>query len=102
MAALAARGTHAVIPPRRKLHHPRAYDAVRYAQRNPIERLFSCPKQFRRVAMRYNKLNAHLLAFVYVAATVLCMVQAAVSQSKKQVGHLTRKQVALLVGRSSK
>lgn len=71
VAVLAARGTHAVIPPRRKRRHPRAYDAVRYAQRHPVERLFSRLKQFRRVATRYDKLDAHLLAFVQLAATVI-------------------------------
>jgi len=50
VAVLAARGTHAVIPPRRKRRHPRAYDVTRYAQRHPVERLFSRLKQFRRVA----------------------------------------------------
>ncbi|QIL77859.1 IS5 family transposase [Hymenobacter sp. HDW8] len=59
VAALAARGTCAVIPPRRKRRYPRAYDAARYAQRHPIERLFSRLKQFRRVATRYDKLDAH-------------------------------------------
>jgi len=71
VAVLAARGTHAVIPPRRKRRHPRAYDMVRYAQRHPVERLFSRLKQFRRVATRYDKLDAHLLAFVQLAATVI-------------------------------
>ena len=71
VAALAARGTCAVIPPRRKRRHPRAYDAARYAQRHPVERLFSRLKQFRRVATRYDKLDAHFLAFVQLAATVL-------------------------------
>lgn len=71
VAALAARGTHAVIPPRRKRRHPRTYDAARYAQRHPVERLFSRLKQFRRLATRYDKLDAHFLAFVHVAATLL-------------------------------
>ena len=71
VTALAARGTHAVIPPRRKRRPPRAYDAVRYAQRHPVERLFSRLKQFRRVATRYDKLDAHFLTFVHLAATVL-------------------------------
>jgi transposase len=71
VAALAARGTCAVIPPRRKRRHPRAYDAVRYTQRHPVERLFSRLKQFRRVATRYDKLDAHFLSFVQLAATVL-------------------------------
>ena len=71
VAALAARGTCAVIPPRRKRRHPRAYDAARYAQRHPVERLFSRLKQFRRVATRYDKLDRHFLAFIHLAATVL-------------------------------
>ena len=71
LAALAVRGTCAVIPPRRKRRYPRAYDAARYAQRHPVERLFSRLKQFRRVATRYDKLDTHFLAFVHLAATVL-------------------------------
>lgn len=71
VAALAARGTCAVIPPRRKRRHPRAYDVARYAQRHPVERLFSRLKQFRRVATRYDKLDRHFLAFIHLAATVL-------------------------------
>jgi transposase len=46
VAALAARGAVAVIAPQRKRRHPRAYDAARYAQRHPVERLFSHLKQF--------------------------------------------------------
>jgi len=71
VAALAARGTGAIIPPRRKRRHPRAYDLGRYAQRQAIERLFSRLKQFRRVATRYDKLDMHFLAFIHLAATVL-------------------------------
>ncbi|MBF9143445.1 transposase [Microvirga sp. SRT04] len=71
VAALAAHGTCAVIPPRRKRRHPRAYDPVRYAQRHPVERLFSRLKQFRCVATRYDKLDAHFLAFIHLGATVL-------------------------------
>jgi transposase len=70
-AALAARGTSAVIPPRRKRRQPRPYDPVRYAQRQAIERLFSRLKQFRRVATRYDKLDVHFLACIHLAATVL-------------------------------
>ena len=71
VAALTARGIQAVIPPRRKRRHPRAVDAARYAQRHSVERLFSRLKQFRRVATRYDKLDAHFLAFIYLTATVL-------------------------------
>jgi transposase len=71
VAALAARGVCAVIPPRRTRRRPRGYDATRYAQRQPVERLFSRLKQFRRVATRYDKLDAHFLAFVQLTAAVL-------------------------------
>jgi transposase len=71
VAALAARGIKAVIPPRRTRRQPRGYDATRYAQRHGIERLFSRLKQLRRVATRYEKLAAHFLAFVHLAATLL-------------------------------
>lgn len=46
VAALAARGTCAVIPPRRKRRLPRTYDSVRYAQRQPVERLFAASSSF--------------------------------------------------------
>ncbi|WP_416138934.1 IS5 family transposase [Hymenobacter psoromatis] len=71
VATLAARGTCAVIPPRRKRRTPRAYDAARYAQRHLVERLFSRLKQFRRVATRHDKSDTHFLDFIQLAATVL-------------------------------
>ncbi|MBG8555022.1 transposase [Hymenobacter sp. BT594] len=56
VAALATHRTCTLITPRRKRLHPRAYDAVRYAQRHPVEQLTSRLKQFRRVATRYDGL----------------------------------------------
>lgn len=61
----------AMIPLQHKQRQPSAYDPVRYAQRQAIERLFSRLKQFCRVATRYDKLAMHFLAFVHLAATVL-------------------------------
>ncbi len=46
-------------------------NTVRYAQRQPVERLFSRLKQFRRLATRYDKLDAHFLDFIHLAATIL-------------------------------
>jgi transposase len=71
VADLTARGTQVVVPPRCKRRSPRPYDQTHYAQRHPIERLFSRLKQFRRLATRYDKLDTHFLAFVHLAATVL-------------------------------
>lgn len=67
VAALAARGTSVVILPRRERRQPRAYDPIRYAQRQAIKQLFSRLKLFRRVATCYGKLDTHFLAFVHVS-----------------------------------
>lgn len=71
VAGLAARGTCAVIPPRRKRRTQQTYDAARYAQRHPVERLFSRLRQYRREKTRDDKPAAHFRAFVHLAATVL-------------------------------
>ena len=68
VATLAQRGTLTVILPRRQ---PRTYALVRYAQRQPVERLLSRLKQSRRVAIRYDKINTNFLAFIHLATTVL-------------------------------
>ena len=73
VATLAARGTQAVMPTRRKHRTPRVFYAARYAQRHPVARLFSHLEQFRRVAPRYDKLDAHSLTFIHLATTVLCL-----------------------------
>lgn len=39
-----------------------------YRQRNHVERFFNKPKQFRRIATRYDKLGANFFAFVRLAA----------------------------------
>jgi transposase len=41
-----------------------------YRDRNAIERLFCRPKDFRRVATRYDRLAVNYLAAVLIAATV--------------------------------
>lgn len=60
-----------VVADRRTHRRPRGYDAARYAQCHCFERLFSYPQQFRQLATRYEKLAAHFLAFVQLAATLL-------------------------------
>jgi transposase len=56
------------IPSTANRAEPIWYDAVRYKERNKIERLFNRLKQFRRVATRYDKLAKTFLAFVQIAA----------------------------------
>ncbi len=45
--------------------------APAYRERNAVERLVGRPKQYRRVATRYDKLGATFLAFVRLALTVI-------------------------------
>ncbi len=60
-------GTEAVIPPRSNRIAPRRYSKRLYKARNLIERLFRRPKEFRRVATRYEKLDRHFAAMIMLA-----------------------------------
>jgi len=60
-----------VIPSRTDQPENPDFDRECYRQRNLIERLVGKLKQFRRVATRYDKLDAHYLAFVQVAAAMV-------------------------------
>lgn len=50
-------GAVAVIPSRRHRTKGRAHDRELYKERNLVERFFQMPKQFRRIATRYEKLK---------------------------------------------
>jgi transposase len=47
------------------------FDREAYRRRNAVERLVGKLKQFRRVATRYDKLDAHYLAFVQIASIMV-------------------------------
>ena len=68
---LRRRGIGCVIPWAR--HHRRRgpFDKAAYRQDHDVERFFAQIKQFRRMATRYEKLAAHDLAIVTLAATVI-------------------------------
>lgn len=65
---LVERGAETVIPSTasRKVSIPHDRDA--YRQRNLIERMFCCLKDFRRIATRYDKLARNYAAAVHIAA----------------------------------
>lgn len=67
---LLERGTLPVIPnnPTRKTPHP--FDANAYKARNAIERTFGRLKDFRRIALRCDKLARNFRATVVLAAIV--------------------------------
>src|SRR3546814_3474277 len=52
---LEARGTQAVIPPRRNRKIQYDYDKAIYRQRNVIERMFCRLKDWRRIATRFDR-----------------------------------------------
>jgi putative transposase len=68
---IAETGAEIVIPPKRNRKVKRAYDADLYKERNIIERFFNKLKQFRRVAMRYDKLLLNFMGFVKLAAIAI-------------------------------
>lgn len=68
---IAESGGRPVIPPKRNRTFKRPYDADLYKERNTIERFFNKLKQFRRVATRYDKLLAHFMGFVKLAAITI-------------------------------
>jgi len=67
---LEERGTKAVIPPRKNRKVQYEYDQALYKQRNLIERMFNRLKDFRRIAMRFDRNVKTFLAAIALAATV--------------------------------
>ncbi len=66
-------GAKAVIPSTRSRKAPIPHDPILYRLRNRIERCFNKLKHFRRFATRYDRLSAHYLAFIQIAATMIWM-----------------------------
>ena len=71
--AIESRGAEAVIPSLKNRKGPREYDRERYKDRNLVERFWSKPKQYRRVATRYEKTARNFLAFVHVASIMVLL-----------------------------
>jgi transposase len=66
-------GAEAVIPSTRSRRAPIPHDTIVYRLRNRIERCFNKLKHFRRFATRYDRLAAHYLAFIHLAASMIWM-----------------------------
>lgn len=65
---LQAREMIPVIPPHQNRKQPIFYDTEQYQLREKVERFFNKLKQFRRVAIRHEKLGQAFLAFIHVVA----------------------------------
>jgi len=67
-------GAKAVIPPKSNRKQQREYDKEQHKNRNLVERFFCRIKQFRRIAMRYEKLASRYSAFIALAASFIWLV----------------------------
>ena len=67
---LAARGTEPVIPPRSNRKVQYGYDRALYKERNLVERLFCRLKDFKRIALRYDRHAHTFLSAITLAAIV--------------------------------
>lgn len=61
----------AVIPPKKNRTVKRRYDKQLYKERNRIERAFGRLKQWRRIATRYDRIDAHFLSCIALAAIAI-------------------------------
>jgi len=69
--AIQAMGAEVVIPSKKNRKIPREHDIHLYKERNLVERLFNKLKHFRRVATRYDKLDATFYSFICLASIYL-------------------------------
>lgn len=69
-AALKARGIEPCIPPTRSRKAPLDYDKTLYRTRHKIENLFAKLKDWRRVAMRYDRCAHTFFSAICIAAAV--------------------------------
>ncbi len=68
---LEARGTQAVIPPRKNRKIQYDYDKAIYRQRNVIERMFCRLKDWRRIATRFDRNVKNFMSAIALAAAVI-------------------------------
>jgi transposase len=69
--ALRDKGIRACIPGRRSRETPIKHDKRRYKRRHRIENMFGRLKDWRRVAMRYDRCPNVFLSAIALAATVM-------------------------------
>ena len=60
-----------VIPSKANRKRAIRYDKEIYKQRNLVERCFNKLKHFRRIAVRYDRLDCHFMAALQLAATMI-------------------------------
>ena len=73
-AYISEQGASYVIPPQSNVSDPWPVDWWLYKERHLVECFFQKLKWFRRVATRYDKLDASFLAFVYLASIAILLI----------------------------
>ena len=73
-AYISMHGASYVIPPKSNISESWSVDWHLYKERHLIECFFQKIKWFRRIATRYDKLDASFLAFVYLAAIAILLI----------------------------
>jgi transposase len=71
LAALVKKGIAPCIPPRKHRNIKRRYDKTLYKQRHKIEIMFNRIKDWRRIAMRYDRCAHTFFSAICIAATVI-------------------------------
>ena len=70
-AALIEKGITPCIPPKKNRKTHIAYDKKLYKQRHKVENMFSRLKNWRRIAMRYDRCAHTFFSAICIAATVI-------------------------------
>jgi len=71
IAPLQAAGKQVVIPPKANRKVQRPYDKHLYKARHLIENFFAKLKQYRAIAIRYDKTARNFLSAIYLVATII-------------------------------
>jgi transposase len=71
LAALVKKGITPCIPPRKHRKLKRCYDKTLYKQRHKIEIMFNRIKDWRRIAMRYDRCAHTFFSAICIAAAVI-------------------------------
>lgn len=71
---ISERGASYVIPPQSNISDPWPVDWHLYKERHLVECFFQKIKWFRRIAIRYDKLDASFLAFVHLASIAILLI----------------------------
>ena len=69
--ALIERGITPCIPPRAKRKHPATYCKTLYKQRHKVENMFAKLKDWRRIAMRYDRCAHTFMSAIQIAAIII-------------------------------